>query len=170
MQQTVSCTNSVWNRGSNPTKRRCVWVSACQSNRARMSQVSCCAGISLSDTRWKTPRSGPARKRESDTAHASYSCVYPILFYSIFIYFLCFFSRPAPSPFVFPYAEMIMAHVCFLMHWTLFMVPLNNSALMEIFNIACWSPLGAVDGLLLRIHMWAGQVEYGKEKKQLVMV
>lgn len=48
---------------------------------------------------------------------------------------------------------------------TLFMVPLNNSALMEIFNIACWSPLGAFDGLLLKIgiYMRAGQVEHRKE-------
>lgn len=47
---------------------------------------------------------------------------------------------------------------------TLLMVPPNNSALMEIFNIACWSPLGAVDGLLLQIGIyekWSAGAEEG---------
>lgn len=34
------------------------------------------------------------------------------------------------------------------------MASLNNSVLMEIFNIACWGPLGAFDGLLLKIGIY----------------
>lgn len=109
-----------------------------------------------------------------NTRWYSHVLLYWILFYSILIYFLFVSFTPtlsvspiSPSPYgsLSFLSVMVMVHVCFLIHKQLFTVPLNNSVLMEIFNIACWSPLGAADGLLLEIgilYMRAGQVKQRK--------
>lgn len=48
---------------------------------------------------------------------------------------------------------------------TLFLAPLNNSVLMETFNIACWGPLGAFDGLLLKISIYESWSDGTKGRK-----
>lgn len=112
--------------------------------------------------------------------------IYSILISSLFVSLIPFLAQhtilqpppplcppPPASPLVSGLlsrlALMTKFHVCFLMRKHSSCPPAprprpNNSALMETFNIACWSPLGAVDGLLSGdwyVYMGAGQTERG---------
>lgn len=142
-----------------------VWIFEWQSNRQRMSQVS--------PLRWNLPGWHPrgkssrfqTRQEMCSKCNTCWYCMYRyiefcfIQFWSIFS--LLPLSSPSPpslspsptSPLGFPLCDAD-GSCLFPDAQTLFNVSLNNSALMEIFNIACWSPLGAVDGLLFEIGVY----------------
>lgn len=143
-----------------------VWIFEWQSNRQRMSQVS--------PLRWNLPGWHPrgkssrfqSRQEMCSKCNTCWYChvpLYWILFYSILIYFLFVafilpllsvsLSSSPTSPLGFPLCDGD-GSCLFPDAQTLLTVSLNNSALMEIFNIACWSPLGAVDGLLFEIGVY----------------
>lgn len=124
-----------------------------------------CAGISPADTlagsrlAFRRGRKCVASATHADIVMYRYIEFCFIQFWSIFS--LLPLSSPSPpslspsptSPLGFPLSDAD-GSCLFPDAQTLFNVSLNNSALIEIFNIACWSPLGAVDGLLFEIGVY----------------
>lgn len=145
----------------------CVWIFVCQSNRQRMSWVLCCAGISLADT---LPGSHHALDQTGNVKQEQHMLIFSCTFilnsvlFNFDLFSLCFlYNLPCGLSLSPPFLSswLLVCLSCdddgsclFPDAQTLFKVPPNNSALMEIFNIACWSPLGAVDGLLVEIGIY----------------
>lgn len=113
----------------------------------------------------KSCRSGPGRKRDATSDTGCYSACSLILnsvsFHDEFLLLCAAPPRPIAHSVSQPLrsracclrgsALMTKVRVCLLMHKHSSCLAThphaaNNSALMEMFNIACWSPVGAVDG------------------------
>lgn len=135
----------------------------CQSNRQEDEpSFSLCCKAPHQLSHGKSSRFRPGRKPDATPTHPAFLMYRYIEFCVIQFWSLLSVSFiPSVLPFchdkgscLFPDAQ------------TLFMVSLNNSALMEIFSIGYWSPLGAVDGLLLEIGIyesWSDGTKGGKK-------
>lgn len=135
----------------------CVWIFVHQSNRHhpdRMSQVSRCDGISLSDYLMGSHLVAVKVKQEQHMLIFSCTVILNSVLFNFHPFSLCFlYSLAGGLPLstrllIFPFCDDD-GSCLFPDAQRLFTVLTNNSALMEIFNIECWSPLGAYDGLLL---------------------
>ena len=89
---------------------------------------------------------------------------------NIELFSLCFLNTPPHSPTPLS-SRLLTFFFCDENGLCLFadaQTLVNNSALMEIFNIACGSPLGAVDGLLLGPGVYLRGSQQNSKRKRLV--